>query len=129
MEKDAEIARQVKQIQESEQENSAEQEEYEERVTAQITAADYEAAEAQSGSEERQGSTGVSSQHSGFIQQFDDFDLSAQENICTPALRTNNNLSNIQRSSQPLTPSNKNSPPSQPRSSGSKGRRSASFLA
>ena len=64
-EEDAEIARQVKEIQKSEQENSTEQEEYEARVTAQMTAADYEAAEAlralQSRSEERQGSAGVSS--------------------------------------------------------------------
>ncbi|KFZ19867.1 hypothetical protein V501_00434, partial [Pseudogymnoascus sp. VKM F-4519 (FW-2642)] len=44
-EEDAEIAQQVKEIQKSEQENSKEQEEYEARVTAQMTAADYEAVE------------------------------------------------------------------------------------
>ncbi|KFZ00540.1 hypothetical protein V500_01019 [Pseudogymnoascus sp. VKM F-4518 (FW-2643)] len=125
VEEDAEIAQQVKEIQKSEQE------EYDARVTAQITAANYEAAEAlralQSGSEERQRSVGVSSQHSGYdIQRFDDSDLSAQR-TSSPALCTNNNLSNIQGSSQPLTPRNNNSPGSQPQSSGSKGKRSVSF--
>lgn len=64
-EEDAEIARQVKEIRKSEQENGAEQEEYEARVTAQMTAADYEAADTlralQTRSEERQGSVGASS--------------------------------------------------------------------
>jgi hypothetical protein len=129
---DAETTHRIQQIQKYEQENSAEQEEYEARVAAQMTAADYEAAETlkalQVESEERQRSVGVSSQHSGYIQRFDDSDLSAQRNS-SPALRTNNNLSNIERSSQPLTPRNKNSPGSQPRSSGSKGKRSVPFPA
>lgn len=129
---DAETTQRIQQIQKYEQENSAEQEEYEARVAAQMTAADYEAAETlkalQVESEERQRSVGVSSQHSGYIQRFDDSDLSAQRNS-SPALRTNNNLSNIQRSSQPLTPRNKDSPGSQPRSSGSKGKRSVPFPA
>ncbi|KFZ22967.1 hypothetical protein V502_02555 [Pseudogymnoascus sp. VKM F-4520 (FW-2644)] len=128
----AETTQRIQQIQKYEQENSAEQEEYKARVTAQMTAADYEAAETlkalQGKSEERQRSVGVSSQHSDYIQRFDDSDLSAQRNS-SPALRTNNNLSNIQRSSQPLTLRNKNSPGSQPQSSGSKGKRSVPFPA
>jgi hypothetical protein len=40
-----EIARQVKQIQQAKQDNSAKQEEYEARVMAQMIAVDYEAAE------------------------------------------------------------------------------------
>ncbi|KFZ22968.1 hypothetical protein V502_02553, partial [Pseudogymnoascus sp. VKM F-4520 (FW-2644)] len=122
----------IQQIQKYEQENSAEQEEYEARVTAQMIAADYKAAEMlkalQGKSEERQRSVGVSSQHSDYIQRFDDSDLSAQRNS-SPALRTNNNLSNIQRSSQPLTLRNKNSLRSQPQSSGSKEEQTAFKLA
>ncbi|KFZ23653.1 hypothetical protein V502_01869 [Pseudogymnoascus sp. VKM F-4520 (FW-2644)] len=121
----AKITRCIQQIQKDEQENNAEQEEYEARVTTQMTAADYEAAEtlgALQSASERQRSVRVSSQHSGYdIQRFDSFDLSAQRNS-SPALRTNNNLSNIQRSSQPLTPRNKNNPGSHPQSSGSKAR-------
>jgi hypothetical protein len=64
VEEDTEIAQQVRQIRESEQENSAEQEQYEARVTVQMTTAEYEAAETlralQGASEERQRSVGVS---------------------------------------------------------------------
>ncbi|OBT59814.1 hypothetical protein VE03_10416 [Pseudogymnoascus sp. 23342-1-I1] len=42
---DAKTTQRIQQIQKYEQDNSAEQEEYEARVAAQMTAADYEAAE------------------------------------------------------------------------------------